>query len=76
MSTFKSSQIRSGKSVQFDICEFYPSITKKVLIALNYAKNITKISKQEQDTIIQTKSGILFSKDQAWVKKANQSFDE
>ena len=36
--------------VQFDIWEFYPSITKQVLInALNYAKDITKITKQEKD---------------------------
>ena len=62
--------------LQFDICEFYPSITKQVLVnALNYAKNITKITKQEIDIILQTKSGILFTRDQAWVKKGNQSFD-
>ena len=62
--------------MQFDICEFYPSITKQVLIkAIEYAKNFTKITKQDKDIILQTKSGILFSKDQAWVKKGPQSFD-
>ena len=62
--------------VQFDICEFYPSITKKVLLnALNHAKTHAHITKQEIEIILSTKSGILFSKNQAWAKKGNQSFD-
>ena len=37
--------------------------------------NIHTITTQDIDIILSTKSGILFSKDQAWAKKGSQSFD-
>ena len=60
----------------FDICEFYPSITEEILVkALNYAKKYINITKEEMEIILQTKSGLLFSSNQAWTKKGNKAFD-
>ena len=62
--------------IMFDICEFYPSITEEILIkALNWAKSYAKITQQEMEIILQTKSGLLFSGKQAWTKKGNKAFD-
>ena len=62
--------------IQFDICEFYPSISENILLkALNYAKNFSNVTNDEMETIMQTKSGLLFSKNQAWIKKGDKPFD-
>ena len=68
---FKTLQNKKKLSfIEFDICDYYPSITKEVLLkALSYAKKFVNITKQEIDIIIQTKSGLLFNNKQAWIKK-------
>ena len=62
--------------IQFDIVEFYPSISEKLLKdALNYAKNLVELTKDEIQLILQTKQAILFNKNQPWVKKGGKSFN-
>ena len=66
------------KFLKFDIAEFYPSISKKVLIkSIKFARKFTKISKEEEEIIIHAKEALLFNDDSAWVKKSQraQNFD-
>ena len=74
---FKSLQNKQNLTfLQFDIIEFYPSISEKLLNqALNFALNYTSISEEEKKIIFQTKKTLLFSDDQTWVKKNNRDFD-
>ena len=54
---------KSLSFIQFDIVDFYPSISEKLFKdALNYAKNFVEITKDEIQTILQTKQSILFHK--------------
>ena len=60
----------------FDICEFYPSISEKLLKkAVEFAKQHVNISEQEIRIILQTKKGLLFSNTEVWVKKGQKPFD-
>ena len=59
--------------IQFDICEFHPSISEKLLKnALEYAKRYINITEEETQIILQAKKAFLFSGDQPWVKKGNK----
>ena len=60
----------------FDIIEFYPSITEKLLNdALDFASQYTEIiSPLDRKTIIHTKKTLLFHQNQPWVKK-DKPFD-
>ena len=52
--------------IQFDIIEFYPSITEAVLKnALNFAKQYIAITKEEMKTILDTKKTLSFTNGQA-----------
>ena len=63
--------------IQLDIKEFYPSITKTIFDdALNFAKMITPITREEIRTIKHCRKSLLFSGNETWVKKnSNNSFD-
>ena len=62
--------------LEFDIVEFYPSITEDLLKrAINYAKDHVEITKEEINIILQTKKALLFHGNNAWTKKGNKSFD-
>jgi len=63
--------------IQLDIKEFYPSITKTIFDdALNFAKMITSITREEIRTIKHCRKSLLFSGNETWVKKnSNNSFD-
>ena len=66
------------KFLKFDIAEFYPSISKKVLIkSIKFAREFTEISEEEEEIIIHAKEALLFNNDSAWVKKSKrtQNFD-
>ena len=62
--------------INFDIVEFYPSITEKLLIkAIEFAKRFTDIQDNEKN-IIHTKRTVVFSNGEPWEKKdANSGFD-
>ena len=61
----------------FDVCDFYPSITEKLLCkALDFANSYRPISAHERDIIIHAKRSLLFSDNIPWEKKAsNDRFD-
>ena len=75
---FNSLKYKSSLSfICFDICEFYPSITEKLLSkALNFASEHRQITSQERETILHAKWSLLFSNNCPWEKKsANNQFD-
>ena len=48
--------------IQFDIEEFYPSISKELsLKAITYAKTLVNISDEEINTIMHSRKSLLFS---------------
>ena len=60
--------------IQFDIEEFYPSITKHLLLkAIEHAKLYTSITHQELDIILHARKSLLFSKNKPWEKTINES---
>ena len=61
----------------FDVCDFYPSITEKLLCkALDFANSYRPISPHERDIIIHAKSSLLFSENVPLEKKSsNDRFD-
>lgn len=63
--------------VQFDIESFYPSITKELLDkAIAFAKEITHISNEHLDIIMQSRKTLLFHNQEPWVKKqGDEDFD-
>ena len=63
--------------IQFDIESFYPSITQKLLDkSIQYATEITTISNEELDTIMQSGKTLLFHNQEPWVKRdGDEDFD-
>lgn len=60
----------------FDIENFYPSITEKLLTdAINFAKQFTTITDRDIDIVMHSRKSLLFDKDTAWIKKNNSTFD-
>ena len=58
--------------IQFDIVEFYPSISEELLKkALDFGRKFTNISTEELQIIMHTKRSLLFENDVAWVKKGD-----
>ena len=56
--------------VCFDIVDFYPSITEKLLInAVEFAAKYTEISDLDSQIIMHAKKTLLFSNDVPWSKK-------
>ena len=64
------------KFLQFDVCEFYPSITLQLLYkAIQFAENYVAISDDDKELFYQTKKSFLFHKNKPWVKKENSDCD-
>ena len=61
----------------FDVCDFYPSITEKLLSkALEFATNYRQITSHEREITLHAKQSLLFSDNSTWEKKsANYQFD-
>ena len=56
--------------------EFYPSITEKRLSdALEYAKGLINISKDQEAIIWHSRKSLLFNDNSTWVKKQGGDFD-
>ena len=72
---FKNIEDKSKSAfISFDVCEFYPSITEKLLDdALNFATNLIDITDEDRDIIMHTKQALLFHEGQPWAKKDNDS---
>ena len=62
--------------LQFDIENFYPSISEELLEkALNYASQFVDISPEDRKIILQSRKSTLYSKGEAWTKKGDSEFD-
>ena len=64
--------------VQFDIVDFYPSISKYLFLkSINYAKTFTDISNDDTDILLHCKKSFLFGQNSTWVKKeeGTEEFD-
>ena len=63
--------------IQFDIEEFYPSITKHLQVkAIEYAKLYTSITQQELDVTLHARKSLLLSKNKPWEKTINEPLFE
>ena len=62
------------KFLKFDVEAFYPSITKNLLIkALEYARNLTVFTKNDEKIILQARETYLFHQGKPWSKKNNNN---
>ena len=68
---FNSVKINSNsRFLQFDIKDFYPSITQELLNnALTWAQNFVNISEEDKNIIFQCKKSFLYNKGEPWDKK-------
>ena len=74
---FKAIKNKTKSSfINFDIVEFYPSISKELLSkAIKYAQSLTTLEEKVIKTIYHARKSLLFDKDNIWVKKDNAEFD-
>ena len=64
------------KFVIFNIKDFYPSISEKLLTnALNVAKEITDISREDIQIMYHARKSLLFSNEKPWMKREGKIFD-
>ena len=62
------------KFIIFDVCDFYPSITKTLLDkALDFASLHTTITPEHRHIITHAKSALLFHNDNTWTKSNTDS---
>ena len=62
------------KFIQFDICEFYPSISEQLIRkAIQFAENYVVISDEDKNLFFHTKKSFLFNNKQPWIKKQNSA---
>lgn len=63
--------------VVFDIEEFYPSITEKLLKdSITFAERHVDLSSKEKEVIFHCRKSLLFHNDEPWIKKiGNKEFD-
>ena len=62
--------------IQFDIIEFYPNITEKLLKgALQFAQSKVDLNDEECDLILKTKEAILFKAGRPWIKRGGKPFN-
>ena len=61
---------KKGRFVQFDIFEFYPSISEELLRnSLDYAKTHVNVDDEEVDMIMACRKSVLFNDGKTWTKK-------
>ena len=59
-----------------DVCEYYPSISKKLLNdAVNWASQIVEITSEEKEIILSSKKSFLYKDGVAYRKKTGNDFD-
>ena len=60
--------------IQFDIIEFYPSITEKFLEkVIIFAKQQTEIAEKDLRIIKHCRKSLLYHEDEAWKKKESEN---
>ena len=64
-----------ARLLQFDICEFYPSISEDLLQeSMSFARNHTSIEEEEVSLIMACRKSVLFNSGKVWTKKG-RDFD-
>ena len=64
------------KFLKFDIVDFYPSITEKLLsAAILFAKPFTQIDDDAIQIIQHSRKSLLFNEKEAWIKNRDSLFD-
>jgi hypothetical protein len=64
------------KFVVFDVCNFYATISPELLNeSLDFAANLVPISRDERNTILQSRKCFLCTDGHSWTKKENPAFD-
>ena len=68
---------KASPFVNFDLENFYPSISEKLLTdTVSYAKSLIDITKEEYSIIMHSRKIFLFQNSEQWVKKdGNEDFD-
>ena len=64
---------QSCQFIKFDVEEFYPSITEKLLKkCLEFAKTKTIVTTEESEIILHARKSLLFNGDDVWVRKTKK----
>ena len=64
------------KFLSFDVIDFYPSISDKLLSdAISFAKQFVEICQDDINIIRHCRKSLLFSKDSTWIKNNGSLFD-
>ena len=67
---------KNCKFLKFDIVDFYPSITEKLLSAtISFAKLFTQIDDDAIQIIEHSRKSLLFNEKEAWIKNSDSLFD-
>ena len=67
---------KQSSFVNFDVENFYPSISEKLIDAINFAKLSKNIKEQNLSIIMQSRKTLLFQNSEPWVKNLrNGNFD-
>ena len=62
--------------MQFNIIDFYPSITKNTLIdSINYARKYVEITNEQYKIILPCRKTVLKNNRSMWVKRGSDNFD-
>ena len=65
----------NARLLQFDICEFYPSISEDLLReSMSFARNHISIEEEEVSLIMACRKSVLFNSGNVWTKK-DRDFD-
>ena len=65
-------ETKKATFIQFDIVDFYPSITKMMLMeAIDFAKQHTKVTDEDKEIILHCRKSILRNNGKNWVKKSD-----
>ena len=64
------------KFMVFDVKDFYPSITEKLLKnSIAFAERSIPIKRDEKEIVFHARKSLLFNKSESWIKKGNKLFD-
>ena len=67
---------KKQKFIQFDVVNFYPSISAELLeAAIDWARQFINISDSEKQIILESKKSLIFLNGKPWVKKGESEFD-
>ena len=64
------------KFMMFDVKDFYPSISEKLLTnAIKFAERTLTINQKDKEIVFHARKSLLFNKKESWIKKGDDLFD-